>query len=212
MAVTTNNHAAAPDDSVLIHLVLTGHAECFGTLMERHLAAVRARIRGITRSASDADDIMQEVQLKIWRHLGSFRSEASFRTWMTSVAINEAFQFCRKAKRLPFVQDRIELAELTSPSESPLQALVRADLTERLEAAVARLPTKYKEVLVLFNFLELSLQETARELRVTIPTVKTRLFRAKAALSKELLRESEGLRSRRTFAPKRRAFAPELAA
>jgi RNA polymerase sigma-70 factor (ECF subfamily) len=212
MGVTTNmGPAAAPDDSALINLVLRGHAECFGVLMDRHLAAVRGRIRGITQSVSDADDIMQEVQLKIWRRLGSFRSEASFRTWMTRVAINEALQFYRKANRLPLVHDGRELAELTSPRESPLQACVRAELTERLKAAVERLPAKHKQVVVLHNLQELSLQETAQELQATTPAVKTRLFRAKAALSKALIR-SGGLRSQRAFAPKRRACSPELAA
>lgn len=213
MGVTTNvGPAAAPDDSVLINLALTGNAECFGVLMDRHLAAVRRRIRGMTRCTSDADDIMQEVQLKIWRRLGSYRSEASFRTWMTRVAINEALQFYRKANRLPLVHDSTELTELTSPSESPLQACVRAELTERLKAAVERLPAKYKQVVVLHNLQELSLQETAQELQATTPAVKTQLFRAKAALSKALLRESGGLSSQRTFAPKRRACSPELAA
>ena len=214
MGVTTNiGPAAAPDDCALINLVLTGHTECFGVLMDRHLAAVRGRIRRMTRSISDADDIMQEVQLKIWRRLGSYRSEASFRTWMTSVAINEALQFYRKANRFSLMHDRIELAELTSPSESPLQACVRAELTERLKAAVERLPAKYKQVVVLHNLQELSLQETAHELQATTPAVKTQLFRAKAALSKALLRKSGGLRSQRTFTPKRRrACSPELAA
>jgi DNA-directed RNA polymerase specialized sigma24 family protein len=122
MSVTTNvGPAAPPDDSALINLVLTGNAECFGVLMDRHLATVRGRIRGMTRCPSDADDIMQEVQLKIWKHLGSYRSDASFRTWMTRVAINEAIQFSRKVNRVPLVHMGIELAELISPSESPLQ-------------------------------------------------------------------------------------------
>jgi DNA-directed RNA polymerase specialized sigma24 family protein len=126
MGVTTNfGPGAAPDDSVLINLVLAGDTECFGVLMDRHLAALRGRIRKMTRSVSDADDIMQEVQLKIWRRLGSYRSEASFRTWMTRVAINEALQFYRKANRAPHAHDRTELAEVTSPRESPLQACVR---------------------------------------------------------------------------------------
>ena len=86
--------------------------------MDRYLAVVKGRIRGMTRSVSDADDIMQEVQLKIWRHLGSFRSGSSFRTWMTSVAINEARQFYRKAKRFPLVHDCNELPKRTSPSVS----------------------------------------------------------------------------------------------
>ena len=213
MGVTTNvGPAAAPDDCSLINLVLNGNAECFGVLMDRHLAAVRRRIRGMTRSVSDADDIMQEVQLKIWRGLGSFRSEASFRTWMTRVAINEALQFYRKANRVPLVHDRTELAELTSASESPLQACVRAELTGRLKAAVERLPVKLKQVVDLHNLQELSLQETAQELQATTPAVKTRLFRAKAALLKALLRGSGGTRSQGTYAPKRRACPSELAA
>jgi RNA polymerase sigma-70 factor (ECF subfamily) len=213
MRVTTNlGLAAAPDDSALINLVLRGHSECFGVLMDRHLGAVRRRIRGLTRSVSDADDIMQEVQLKIWRRLGSFRSESSFRTWMTRVAINEALQFYRKAMRLPLVPDHTESAELTSPSESPLQACVRAELTERLKTAVERLPAKHKQVVVLHNLQELSLQETAQELQTTTPAIKTRLFRAKAALCKALLRESGGLRGQRAFAPKRHTCPPELAA
>jgi len=131
---------------------------------------------------------------------------------ITRVAINEALQFYRKAKRLPLVHDCRELPEQTSPSESALQACVRGELTEKLKAALERLPAKDKQVVVLHNLLELSLQETAQELQVTIPAVKTRLFRAKAALSKELIRKSEGLSSQRTFAPKRRAGSSELAA
>jgi RNA polymerase sigma-70 factor (ECF subfamily) len=180
MDVTANaGPAAAPDDSALISLVLTGNAECFGVLMDRHLAAVRGRIRRMTRCTSDADDIMQEVQLKIWRGLGSYRSEASFRTWMTRVAINEALQFYRKAKRVPLAHARTELAELKSPSESPLQACVRSQLTERLKAAVERLPAKHRQVVVLHSLQELSLQETAQEVQATTPAVKTQLFRAK---------------------------------
>jgi RNA polymerase sigma factor (sigma-70 family) len=213
MGGTTNfEPAASPRDSVLISLVLTGSAECFGILMDRHLAAVRSRIRRMTRNVSDTDDIMQEVQLKIWRRLGSYRSEASFRTWMTRVGINEALQFYRKANRVPPVNTRTELAELTSTSESPLQACVRAELTERLKAAVALLPAKYKQVVVLHKFHELSLKETAQELQSSTSAVKTQLFRVKAALSKALLRESGGIRNQRPFAPERRACPPELAA
>jgi RNA polymerase sigma-70 factor (ECF subfamily) len=192
MGVTTNvgPAAAAPDDSVLIHLVLSGNAECFAVLMDRHLAAVRSRIRRMARCASDADDIMQEVQLKIWKHLGSYRFQASFRTWITRVAINEAIQFCRKANRVPPVHHRTELPGLASLGESPLQACVRAELTERLKAAVERLPAKHRQAVVLHNLQELSVQETAAELDATTSAVKTQLFRARAALSKALLGES----------------------
>jgi RNA polymerase sigma-70 factor (ECF subfamily) len=211
MSMSTNaGSVSALEDRALINSALNGNEDCFGVLMDRHLRTVRGRIQGMTRCTSDADDIMQEVQLKIWRHLRSYRSDASFRTWMTRVAINEAVQFYRKANRVPLVNAPSALAELTSPGESPLQACVRAELTERLKAAVARLPAKHKRVVVLHNLQELSLQETAQELQTTTPAVKAQLFRAKAALVRALLGDAG--RSQRTFAPKSRACPPELAA
>jgi DNA-directed RNA polymerase specialized sigma24 family protein len=68
---------------------------------------------------------------------------------MTRVGINEVLQFYRKANRVRLVHARTELADLTSPSESPLQACVRGERTERLKAEVERLPPKHKQVVVL---------------------------------------------------------------
>lgn len=105
---------------------------------------------------------------------------------MTRVAINEAIQFYRQANREPLVHAIRELAALQSPSDSPLQACVRDELAQKVNAAMGRLPLKYKQVLVLRHLQELSLRETARELQATTQTVKTRLFRARAALLKTL--------------------------
>jgi RNA polymerase sigma-70 factor (ECF subfamily) len=191
MDLTTNAPAAATDKA-LINLVLAGNAEYFGLLMDRHLAAVRHRIRCITRTTWDTDDIMQEVQLKIWTHLGTYRSEASFRTWMTRIAINESLQFHRKANRVPPNRARSELDELISPGESPLQACLRAERTQALKTAVEHLPAKHKQALILHNLHELSLKETAWKLNATTPAIKTQLFRAKARLSKALLQGKRG--------------------
>jgi len=187
--------------------------ECFGLLMDRHLAAVRGRIRGMTRSVPDADDIMQEVQLKVWKCLGSFRAESSFRTWMTQVAINEALQFFRRSKHQPHGHDSSELAFLPSPNDSPFHTYVRKEMTHKVRTAVEELPLKYKEVLILRDFQEHSLRETARVLRVTIPAVKTRLFRARAALSKALLMpRSRAFGSGPEVASRGRASSSKLAA
>ncbi len=87
------------DDGTLIKLALAGQAECFTVLMDRHLIAVRRRLHSMVRNASDADDLLQEVLLKVWRRLSTFRSESSFRTWMTRVAMNEALQLYRREQR-----------------------------------------------------------------------------------------------------------------
>jgi RNA polymerase sigma-70 factor (ECF subfamily) len=71
------------EDNTLIELTLAGQAECFTILMDRHLAAVKRHIGSTAPNATDVEDILQEVLLKVWRHLSTFRSESSFRTWMT---------------------------------------------------------------------------------------------------------------------------------
>ena len=80
---------ATLDDSLLIKLAREDQDECFSILLDRHLMAVRRRIGSMVRNPTDADDILQEVSLKAWRHLSTLRSECSFRAWMTRVAINE---------------------------------------------------------------------------------------------------------------------------
>ena len=80
---------ATLDDTTLIKLALAGHVEAFAALMDRHKAAVRRRIFAMVRST---DDLLQEVQLQVWRHLSAFRSESTFRTWIIRVAISEMVQ------------------------------------------------------------------------------------------------------------------------
>ena len=70
-------------DGALINLVLAGRADCFNLLVDRHLAVVKKRISTLVRNAAETDDVIQEVLLKVWLHLSTFRSESSFRTWMT---------------------------------------------------------------------------------------------------------------------------------
>jgi RNA polymerase sigma-70 factor (ECF subfamily) len=170
------------DDSALIKLALQGQTECFAVLMDRHLAAIKKCIGSMVRNATDADDLLQEVLLKVWRHLSTFRSESSFRTWMTRVAVNEALQSYRRQQRRPLCAATWNLDVLASPSESPLQSLTRAETTRVVRKAVVELPAIYSRVLILRDLEQLSIRETAQRLQSSVPAVKTRLFRARLML------------------------------
>ena len=170
------------EDDALIKLALAGQAECFTVLMDRHLLAVRKRIYSIARNATDADDILQEVLLKVWRHLATFRSESSFRTWMTQVAINEARQLYRRERNRSFCQPLRDLDAFASPGESPHQTLARVEVTQAVRSALVGLPAKYREVLILCDLEQLSARETAQWLKASIPAIKTRLFRGRLML------------------------------
>ena len=176
------------EDTTLIRLALAGEAECFTALMDRHLAAVRRRVASMARSATDAEDLMQEVVLKVWCHLSTFRSESSFRTWLTRVAINEALGTYRRQRRKPLYQAFEDLDALASPGESPHQSFSRMEMAQTVRGAVAELPAKYRQVLILRDLEELSVQETAQCLQSSIPAIKTRLFRARLMLLATLRR------------------------
>ena len=181
-----NAPLATLEDKTLIRLTLAGHAECFGVLMDRHLGAVKKRISAMVRNPADADDLSQEVSLKVWRHLAQYRSEASFRTWMTRVAINETFQSLRREKRRPVCLSISDFNGLAASGESPHQSLARAEVTQVVRRAVAGLDRKHRQVLILRDLEELSARDTAQFIQSTIPAVKSRLFRARLKLSTAL--------------------------
>ena len=181
---------ATLEDDALIRLALAGQAECFAVLMDRHLGAIKRCIRSIVWNATDADDVLQEVLLKVWRHLSTFRSESSFRTWMIRVAVNEVLQSHRREQRWRWSQTPGDLDALASPCESPHQSLVRVEVTHAVRSAVVGLPAKYRQVLILRDLEQLSVQETAQWLQSSIPAVKTRLFRARHMLVAALQRSN----------------------
>ena len=176
------------EDSILIKLALEGQAESFAALMDRHSAAVRRRIGSMVRNATDVEDLLQEVLMKVWRHLSTFRSQSSFRTWMISVAVNEVLQSYRRENRWQWSQTQRDLDAFTSPFESPHQSLTRAEVKRAIHSAVAGLPPKYKQVLILRDLEQRSARETAKSLQSSIPAVKTRLFRARHMLLAALQR------------------------
>src|SRR5579863_6064437 len=131
----------AVDDSTLIEMILAGQGECFAILMDRHLAAVRNRIRSMVRSAAGLDDLLQEVLLKVWRHLSTFRAGSSFRTWMTRVAINEALQAHRREQSSPQLSQAVrDLDTFASPVESPHGSVVHTEVTHAVCNAIMKLP------------------------------------------------------------------------
>jgi RNA polymerase sigma-70 factor (ECF subfamily) len=153
--------------------------------MGRHLDAVRKRVAAMIRNQAEAEDVLQEVQLKTWQHLSSFRYDSSFRTWMSRIAINEALQSIRRA-RSRVRWDAMDLDRFAASTDSPERLYARQEMAGTVRLAVRQLPTKFQQILTLREFQEKSIREAARELNSNLPLVKTRLFRARAMLSKVL--------------------------
>jgi RNA polymerase sigma-70 factor, ECF subfamily len=187
---------ASFEDRTLIEMALSGRSECFSALMDRHVAAVRRCITSIVRNASDVDALVQDTFLKVWAHLCTFRFEASFRTWITRVAVNESLALYRRQRCRPCCSAPENLEAFPSGCESPEEALARSEIRLTLHAAIATLPRKYRDVLTLCDLEQLGAQETAERLKSSIPLVKTRLFRARRMLSAALHRSPRMARRR----------------
>jgi RNA polymerase sigma-70 factor (ECF subfamily) len=168
-------------DTELIDRTVAGETACFNVLIERHLSAVRQRVRSMVERPADAEDLVQEALLKAWRALSTFRAEASFRTWLIRIAVNEVLQERRRANwRFTLNLDLVD--GLTSREESPYETAARQATRGSLLRTIASLPGKYRQVLVLCDLEEWSMAHAARRLGFGVPMLKSRLFRARRML------------------------------
>jgi RNA polymerase sigma-70 factor (ECF subfamily) len=171
------------DDKALIEMTLAGHNECFDVLMDRHLCVIRKRVDSMIPNKAEAEDVFQVTQLKIWTHLSSFRCDSSFRTWITRIAINEALQSHRRTRR-GCESGAKDFDRLAASTDSPEESYAQKEMAGTLRRAIGQLPAKFRQIIVLRELQELSVKETARELKSIPQLVKTHLFRARMMLSK----------------------------
>jgi len=200
---------AKTNEAGLIARILAGEKELFHELIQPYERMVYLTLFAIVKNETEAEDGAQETVINAYRHLASFRGEAKFSTWLTSIAINEGRKRLRKAKGA--AEESIEEQEeeyegdftpapLTDWREIPLEALERKELREMLRVAVAELPGIYRQVFALRDLEELSIEETARALGINPGAVKVRLHRARMMLQKRLVPFLK------TRAPARRGF------
>jgi RNA polymerase sigma-70 factor (ECF subfamily) len=176
--------------------ILAGEKELFHELIRPYERMVYLTVLAIVKNEADAEDGAQEAVINAYRHLNSFRAEAKFSTWLTTIAINEGRKRLRKAKSA--AEDSLEEkaeekegdytpAPLTDWREIPLEALERKELRQALRKAVADLPDLYRQVFTLRDLDELNTEETAEALGLTTGIVKVRLHRARMMLQKQLV-------------------------
>ncbi|HVM74586.1 MAG TPA: sigma-70 family RNA polymerase sigma factor [Candidatus Saccharimonadales bacterium] len=189
--------AQTTNEAVLIGRILAGETELFHELIRPYERLVYVTIFAILKNETEAEDGAQETMISAFRHLKSFRGDAKFSTWLVTIAMNEARKRLRKGKTA--AEDSLDAtvedheggdytpAVLTDWREIPLEALEKKELREKLRAAVANLPEKYREVFVLRDIEELNQEETAAALGINVTLVKVRLHRARIMLQKALV-------------------------
>ena len=169
-------------DPELIVLAQKGDQAAYGVLVRRHQDRIYRHLLNLTGSREEALELAQEVFIKAWEALPTWRPDAQFHTWVYRIASNAALDVLRRRKVVRFVpldDDYDAPADQPGP-EAQLQA--RQGL-RRLDAALARLPLEQREIVLLREVEGLSYDELATTLGIDKGTVKSRLSRARAALA-----------------------------
>jgi RNA polymerase sigma-70 factor (ECF subfamily) len=166
-------------DADVIADVLRGDRARFSVLVQRHNQTLFRTCRAVLRNDHDAEDAVQSAWLSAYRALDRFRADASFRTWVTRIAVNEATTRLRQLKKLIAVPDEVP----PPPSESPADQTALKELAVRLERELDELPEGLRTVIVLRDVVELDTAETAAALGIQEENVRVRLHRARQALA-----------------------------
>lgn len=192
LRVVVNNpeQAGATREQMLIAQVQRGQNELFYELIRPYERRVYAAALAILRNESDAEDVAQEAMLKALSHIGQFRAEARFSTWLIQITVNEALMRRRRERTgiMEAIDDRRDDESDYAPRdfadwrEIPSEALERKEVRQKLAEALASLDRKYREVFMLRDMEQLNIQETADALGISVASVKTRLLRARLML------------------------------
>jgi RNA polymerase sigma-70 factor (ECF subfamily) len=197
---------AEGDDQRLIELLRAGSERAYEELLARFQQPVYTLSYRLLNNPSEACDVVQEVFLKVFRNIDHFRGQSSLKTWIYRITVNEA----HNARRWFFRHRRREVELDTDPREtrdwketiadggrSPFDVVFDREQAGIIEAALERINPVFREAVVLRDITDLSYEEIAEVLAVSLGTVKSRILRGREALRDELAGDLRGKRSLR---------------
>lgn len=174
-------------DHAIVQRILSGNTHEFELLVRRFNQQLFRTGMAYLKNEADAQDAMQSAYLKAFEKLASFRSEASFTTWLTRIMINECLLLLRRRE----VRKTEESSELEKSYEPDgIQQLITTEMKDILEKAILTLPEKYRTIYVFRALNEFSTNDTAEYLGLTTENVKIRFHRAKQLLKDEIMRQT----------------------
>jgi RNA polymerase sigma-70 factor, ECF subfamily len=178
-------------DIALMVRIGAGDHEAFARLVERHQHAVVGTVAKMLGGASDAEDIAQQVFLRVWRHARRYRPEAKFTTYLFTITRNLVFNETRRRSRKKEVSsdEREENAHATlhdAPERQPDAELLQEELREAVDRAIRALPETQRMAVVLRRYDQMPYEEIAGVLGLSVSAVKSLLFRARTTLRESL--------------------------
>jgi len=181
------------DEGALVAAAKTGDISAFETLVNRYERKIFRLTLNITQNREDAEDAMQEAFLKAYQHLPGFEGNSRFYTWLVRIAVNQALMKLRRRRpNVVSLDEEIDTGDDMMPREvedwgpSPEQRYEQSEMAGILSKAIGELDPQFRTVFQLRDIEELSTEETAEALDLSVPAVKSRLLRARLKLREKL--------------------------
>jgi RNA polymerase sigma-70 factor (ECF subfamily) len=179
------------EDVRLMKLVSHGDTSAFETLVERHQSLVGGTVAHMLGSNSDVEDIAQQVFIRVWKSARRYVPRAKFTTWLLKITRNLVFNELRRSKRhahIPLQTDpgAEEFPVKDEVNPAPDASLLQTELQQAIDDAIAQLPESQRMALILRRYEQLSYEEISEVLDLSVPAVKSVLFRARTELRARL--------------------------
>jgi RNA polymerase sigma-70 factor (ECF subfamily) len=185
--------AAPPEDpdAAVVACVQAGEVDRFADLVRRHSQRVFGTLVGIVGNMDDARDATQDVFLKAFEHIGRFQGRSKFSTWLMSIAINTGTELLRQRKPSEPLEEAdddegFRPRQIQSWADNPEQVVAASQRSALVREGVLRLPQKYRVAVLLRDISQLSTEESAAALGLSIPALKARLLRGRLMLRESL--------------------------
>jgi RNA polymerase sigma-70 factor (ECF subfamily) len=182
------------EDAELVAQAQSGKLGAFEELIRRNTQLIYRTLIAILGNAADAQDAMQDTLLNAFSHLGEFQGRSKFSTWLVSIARNAALSRLRNRKNVESLdlRDNEQDREFPRPrqiaawQDNPEDSHSRSEIRQLVERALLQLPAKYRVIVMLRDIEELSTDDVARQLGLSVPAVKTRLLRGRLMMRESL--------------------------
>ncbi len=175
----------ALSDAELVELVLAGEQDAFAVLVERYKDAVQNLAYRMLSNATEAEDVTQEVFVRAYTQLATYKSAHKFSTWLLSIASHLAIDQLRRRRFLALPLEDVPFLEwIADLGVGPEQSALEGEQQDEIQTYLQRLPSKYRAVIVLRYWYDLSYEEIGTALNLTPALVKARLHRARELLAR----------------------------
>lgn len=177
----------ALSDAAIVEKVLAGDADAFATLVERYKDAVQNLAYRMLGNVTEAEDVTQEVFVRAYTQLATYKPAHKFSTWLLSIASHLSIDQLRRRRFLALPLEDVPFLEwITDLGTGPEQSALEGEQHDEIQRYLQRLPGKYRAVIVLRYWYDLSYEEIAQMLRLTPALVKARLHRARELLARAM--------------------------